>query len=77
MMTQPFVKQSPTTLRVLLLISLIVECWKSGDEETVSFLCKSMTQYLSNTQRRGRTKSFRGFKKPSTIQLVSSTEEIL
>ena len=50
-MTAPSVKLLPTIRRVALQISSIEECLASGDIEAALFLCKSMTQYLSNIQK--------------------------
>lgn len=54
-MTQPSARRLPMTPKARWLIYLIEECLRSGDEETVKSLCKSMMQFLYNIRKSGKT----------------------
>lgn len=58
-MIQPSEKQSPMIRKAHSLIYLIEECSKSGDDETVSSLCKSMMLCLCSTPKDVRMRLFR------------------
>ncbi len=75
MTTRLLERQLRLTLKGHWLISLIVECLRYGDEETVSYLCKSMTQYSSSIPNTTRMKLYREYKKLLDIPLNWTTDE--